>query len=163
MAEAQLRRMNAFDESLPVATEEPSLQPKIGDRIMVLRQPWLDYILEGSKTMELRSRKFRAGAVWLGMGGKIYGRVRIVEAVTLTADEFRAREPEHRWPADKAIPYEAPCGLVLDQVARLPAPLPYWRPGAAIGWNVYRTEEADLPMKSSGVSSKKRKKSENAV
>ena len=156
MAEAPLRRLRAFDGDLPVADEGQPEQPKINDRIMVLRPPWLDYILEGSKTMELRGCKSRKGMVWLGYNSKIYGRANITSTVTLTAEEFRAREPEHRWPADREIPYPNPCGLMLENVVKLPAPIPYWRPPCAIGWNVYRTEEADLPMKTS--SSHKAKK-----
>ena len=82
MAGSPLRRLNAFDGNLPVpesddAGEGQPLQPKIGDKIMVVRQPWLDKILDGSKTMELRCRRARVSVVWLGMGGAIYGRAKI--------------------------------------------------------------------------------------
>ena len=123
---------------------------------MVLQKPWLDLILGGSKTMELRGRKFRLGYVWLGESGLIHGRVKIVEAVSLTPEQFRAREEEHRWPADAEIPYKQPCGLILSHVQKLQTPLPYWRPGSAIGWNVYREKPEDLPLKTSD--SNKRKK-----
>ena len=122
----------------------------------MLRPPWLDYVLDGNKTMELRGRKSRNGMVWLGYDSKIYGRADITSAVSLTAEEFRAREAEHRWPADLEIPYRNPWGLLLENVVKLPAPIPYWRPPCAIGWNVYRAAEADLPMKTS--SSHKAKK-----
>ena len=46
-ARPALKRLPAFDEGAG------PIMPKVGQRIMVLRQPWLDYILEGSKTMEL--------------------------------------------------------------------------------------------------------------
>ena len=135
-----LRRLPAFDDGPMV--------PKVGQRIMVLRQPWLDYILDGSKTMELRSRRYRMGHAWLGMGGRIYGRVNVVGAVALTTEELQAREQEHRWPADADVPYKTTWGLMLADVERLPEPLSYWRPQHAIGWNVYREQPEDLPMKS---------------
>ena len=167
MAGAPLRRLNAFDGHLPVpepegAGEGQPLKPKIGDKIMVVRQPWLDKILDGSKTMELRCRKASVGVVWLGMGGTIYGQVKIVNSIALSPADFRAREAEHHWPAAEPIPYgEAPWGLMLEEVKRLPVPLPYWRPPCAIGWNVYRTAEGDLPMKTSSTNKSKKRKNRN--
>ena len=154
MAEAPLPRPHALDGRLPIREPEREdfggdvPQPRIGDAIMVMRQPWLDYILDGKKTMELRGRKRRLGFIWLGMGGTIYGRAKIVGAVNLNEEEFRARESEHCWPGSDAIPYNGkPCGLMLQEVTKLPLPIPYWRPPCAIGWNVYRTSAEDLPMK----------------
>ena len=138
-AHPPLQRLPVFDHDV--------LEPKVGDRIMVVRLPWLDKILDGDKTMELRSRRYRAGYAWLGMGGHIYGRVKIAEAVELTAEEFRARVAEHCWPAEKELPYKKIWGLMLVEVQRLAEPIPYWRPGCAIGWNVYRKQPEDLPMK----------------
>lgn len=167
MAGAPLRRLSAFDGNLPVpgpddAGEGQPLQPKIGDKIMVVRQPWLDKILDGSKTMELRCRKACPGVVWLGMGGTIYGRAKVVNSIALSPADFRAREAEHQWPAKDPIPYnEAPWGLMLEEVKRLPLPLPYWRPPCAIGWNVYRTAEGDLPMKTRNAKKGKKRKNRN--
>ena len=154
-ARLPLKRLPAFDEGPTV--------PKVGQRIMVLRQPWLDYILDGSKTMELRGRRYRMGHAWLGMGGSIYGRVNVVGAVSLTTEEFRAREQEHRWPANADAPYKTLWGLMLADVVRLPEPLPYWRPQCAIGWNVYREQPEDLPMKSSHIQKDKKPKKKAKV
>ena len=131
--------------------EEPSasegLQPKLNDRIMVLRQPWLGYVLDGSKTMELRGRRHRTGHVWLGCSGSIHGRVRILEAVKLDPDEFRRRTSEHLWPVEADAPYLQCWGLLLTDVEPLSTPLSYWRPPSAIGWNLFRRSKDDLPMK----------------
>ena len=54
--------------------------------------------------MDLRGRCYRLGHAWLGMGGHIYGRVNVVGSVSLTTEELRAREQEHRWPADADAP-----------------------------------------------------------
>ena len=168
-----LRRLQAFDGDLPIADAEAAaedgredpLQPKLGDKIMVVHQPWLDYILDGSKTMELRARKYKSGFVWVGMAGTIYGKVKIVGAVALSAEEFRAQAAKHRWPGDQDMPYKSPWGLILEEPLRLPVPIPYWRPGSAIGWNIYRTQESDIPMRttSHGNTKKRPKKSEDAA
>ena len=156
-ARPALKRLPAFDEGAG------PIMPKVGQRIMVLRQPWLDYILEGSKTMELRGRRYRLGHAWLGMGGCIYGRVNVVGAVALTTEELRAREQEHRWPTDADAPYKTTWGLMLADVERLAEPLPYWRPQCAIGWNVYREQPEDLPMKSSHVQKDQKPKKRRKV
>eukprot|EP00435_Cladocopium_sp_Y103_P017961 s4530_g4.t1 len=140
-----LRRLRALDSKSFSNVEQPgsrktALEPQVGDRIMVVRQPGLDGILDGSKTSRL-------GYVWLGADGYIHGRAKIVEAVTLTAEALRAREAEHRWPADATVPYKVPRGLVLAEAERLPTPMSYWRPEIASGWNVYRKEAGDLPMR----------------
>ena len=53
--------MSLEAEAQPLPPEADSagaaLEPEIGDSIMVLKQPWLGYILHGQKTLEIRSRK----------------------------------------------------------------------------------------------------------
>ena len=135
------------DAEEAVAEQGAALEPKVGDRIMVLRQPWLNAILDGTKTMEIRCRKHRAGRVWLGSGGTIHGRVRIMDAVQLSEEDFRARSAEHQWPTDAELPYENLWGLLLVEIEKVDPPLPYWRPPSAIGWNIYCASKEDLPMK----------------
>lgn len=123
--------------------------PKLGDRIMVVKEPWLDLILEGAKTMEIRGCKRRPGFVWLARQGSVYGSATITESIVLSPDEFRARESEHCWPVDKTLPYKRPCGLLLAETQKLPTPIPYWRPPAAIGWNIFRKGPEDVLVKPS--------------
>ena len=151
----QLRRLARLEaealepEDAPTSSLEAPM-PAIGDRIMIVKQPWLDHILAGRKTLELRSRASKPGHVWLGMQGRIFGRVKIGASFTMTVEEFRSREDEHLWPADREPPYARLCGLPMEDIQRLPVPLDYWRPAAAIGWHVYRTKAEDLPLKSRG-------------
>lgn len=56
----------------------PLDKPQIGDRVLVLREPWLMKVLTGEKTLEIRSRACRLGRTWLGREGKVYGSVDIV-------------------------------------------------------------------------------------
>ena len=58
--------------------------PAVGDRVLVMRQPWLDLVLSGEKTLELRATRHALGRVWVGMGGKVYqdgGTIRITQTV----------------------------------------------------------------------------------
>ena len=47
--------------------------PQRGDRILVLRPHWLNLILAGEKTLEIRGRNLSAGNYWLGTRGMIHG------------------------------------------------------------------------------------------
>ena len=123
-------------------------KPEIGDRVLVLREPWLAKILSGEKTLEIRSRSCRHGRVWLGCGGKVYGCVDIVDTAALTEQEFRDKGALHHWPADEPLPYNKIVGWTLSGARALEPPLPYWRPRTAIVWNLFREKEDDLPPQS---------------
>ncbi|CAJ1459011.1 unnamed protein product [Effrenium voratum] len=135
---------NARGARAATATREPA----IGDRILVLRQPWLDDVLGGKKTMELRSCRVRHGFAWLGATGQVWGGVTISAARKLSQEEFEATREQHRWPAQKPAPYgDRLCGMTLTGVFRLPQPVPYWRPSTAIGFNVFRRGPEDARAK----------------
>ena len=135
-------------EGSPPLQPLPLNKPEIGDRVLVLREPWLAKILSGEKTLEIRSRACRHGRVWLGCGGKVYGCVDIVDTETLTEQEFRDKGALHHWPADEPVPYNKIVGWTLSGARALEPPLPYWRPRTAIGWNLFREKEDDLPPQS---------------
>lgn len=135
-------------EDAPANASEAAPVPVIGDRVLVVKQPWLDHILEGRKTLELRGRGCKPGHAWLGMQGRIFGRVKIGSSFTMTLEDFRNREGQHLWPAGTDPPYARLCGLPLEDIQRLPAPLAYWRPTGAMGWNIYRTKAEDFPLRS---------------
>lgn len=156
---SSLRRLRAFDGGPPVPVEElrADSRPQVGDRIMVVKQPWLDRILDGAKTMELRGQKHCVGHTWLGAGGYIHGRVKIAQSVPLTEEEFKARQEEHQWPLSAGLPYKSIYGLILEDVETLPAPISYWRPPRGpIGWNIYRRAATDAPMKTTRAGGMKR-------
>lgn len=148
---AALQRLGHIGES-DAAQEgnEGEQPPRIGDRVMVVQDQWLELILDGKKTMEIRGCKYRAGFVWLSSKGCVYGSVTITSSIDLTAAEFRARSTEHLWPENRAQPYKRLCGLLLVGARRLAAPVPYWRPPAAIGWNIFRNGPEDAAVLTSG-------------
>ena len=117
--------------------------PQIGDRILVVREEWCRKILEGKKTMEIRSTKTRPGLVWLGFDGNVYGQVEITHAKVLTEAEFRARADAHLWPEDSPVPYTRLCGWNLANAKVLPKPVPYWRQRGPIAWIRFRSSATD--------------------
>lgn len=61
-----------------------SLTPCVGDRIMVLKTRWLQCILNGAKTIELRGRQARLGRVWLGVGSEVHYGAATIARLMLT-------------------------------------------------------------------------------
>ena len=61
-----------------------SLTPCVGDRIMVLKTRWLQCILNGTKTIELRGRQARLGRVWLGVGSEVHSGAATIARLMLT-------------------------------------------------------------------------------
>lgn len=103
---------------------------------------------EGSDRREdPRNQKPRLPAwVDLGREGKVFGSVDIVGTQPLTEQEFRDKGALHHWPADEPPPYNKIVGWTLSGARALETPLPYWRPRTAIGWNVFREKEEELPI-----------------
>ena len=108
-----------------------------GDRILILKERWLDLILSGEKTMEIRSKRLRAGRYYLGYKEKIYGCVSIGVAVPIaTVEEWRALYPRHLVDSS-TLPYErSTFGLPILSVHSMEGT--YKHPKGAIGIVKYR-------------------------
>ena len=117
-----------------MATPQP-LQK--GDRILILKERWLGMILSGEKTMEIRSKRLRAGRYYLGYKEKIYGCVSIGVAVPIaTVEEWRALYSRHLV-SSSTLPYECSTfGLPILSVHSMEGT--YKHPKGAIGIVKYR-------------------------
>jgi hypothetical protein len=113
-------------------------QPAPGDRILILRQPWLDLILSGAKTLEIRSRRLARQTYFLGCQRCIYGSALVSDAFVIhTARQWQALFPQHRWSVDQK-PFRTTWAHKLSLVARAGAPVPYSHPRGAIGIVLFR-------------------------
>eukprot|EP00973_Karenia_brevis_P095099 12425674-Karenia_brevis.AAC.2 len=107
--------------------------PCLGDRILILREHWLEQILSGEKSLEIRGKRLREGDVWLGCHSRILGKARLGPAVAIrTEQEWEALRPRHRV-MDDALPYKTTWGLPLQNVVRLREGAPYVHRRGAIG------------------------------
>ena len=113
--------------------------PANGDRILIFRRPWLDLVLSGAKTVEVRHRSLRPGQTYyLGCQSFIYGAAEIGAVVLVTsAEQWTQLAPQHRWDVP-APPYRRTCAHTLANVVRAPVPLSYWHPRGAVGVVLYR-------------------------
>ena len=113
--------------------------PAHGDHILILKRPWLDMVLSGEKTMEIRHRSLRRGRTYyLGFGGHVHGSAVVshVAAVESVA-QWRTLLPQHRWDIAE-LPYQRTFAHSLTLVAKAAAPVPYRHPRGAIGLVRYR-------------------------
>ena len=112
--------------------------PSPGDRILVLRPHWLNLILAGEKTLEIRGRNLSAGNYWLGTRGMIHG-LAILDPATLinTAQAWQELRHRHRVESDE-LPYKTTYALPIRRCRRVTPPIPYVHPRGAVGIVKYR-------------------------
>ena len=113
-------------------------QPRPGDRILVLKWHWLQLILSGTKTIEIRGVAFKRGRYFLGFKKNVYGCIefgdpaRIATQKQWVALRHRLCVPTHE------MPYKKTFGCPILRVQRLSEPVPYYHPKGAIGIVKYR-------------------------
>ena len=113
-------------------------RPASGDRILILRRPWLDLILSGLKTLEVRSRRLASQPYFLGCRGYIYGSVLVSDAFVVdAAQQWQALLPKHRWDVAQQ-PFRVTWAHKLSRVARADPPVPYSHPQGAIRIVIFR-------------------------
>ena len=94
---------------------------------------WMDLILRGEKTLEIRARRLSKGVYYLGMRGQIYGRVNIGESFEVQdLHEWHMLRPQHRVPSDR-LPYARTWASEVREVLQMRQPVPYRHPRGAIG------------------------------
>lgn len=107
--------------------------PRIGERILILREEWLERILSGEKTLEVRGTRLREGDIWLGCRSRIFGKARLGAAFAIkTKRKWTSLRPRHLV-ANATLPYKTTWGLPLQSIIRLRECAPYVHCRGAIG------------------------------
>ena len=106
---------------------------------LIIRSPWIEQILDGSKTWEIRGRSTtRRGPIALIRSGSgcVVGLVDLVDCLALSPDDYRQAASCHRIPltVDGVLPYPRCYAWVLAHPRRLPIPRPYTHPRGAVIW-----------------------------
>lgn len=119
-------------------SQEDAPLPCDGDRILILKQPWLDLILHGRKTLEIRSRRMKPGPYYLGMRGRIYGLVYLGTCFEIqNRTDWQRLRHQHHVPG-KETPYTRTWALPILEVRSMSQGAPYQHPRGAIGVVRYR-------------------------
>jgi hypothetical protein len=109
-------------------------------RALIIRKPWLDQILAGTKIWEIRgSRTKIRGTVGLiqSRSGTVVGLCELVDCFgPMTAEEFRRNARKAGMiPAEAVLgSYENTFSWVLANARRFKTPLPYRHPSGAVIW-----------------------------
>lgn len=108
-------------------------------RGLIVRQPWIDLILNGQKSWEIRGRatriRGRIGLIQSG-SGRIMGTVNLVDCLALTPDDYYQAEALHQIlePASQPLPYRDIYAWVLACPQRFEVPQPYQHRQGAVIW-----------------------------
>jgi hypothetical protein len=110
-------------------------------RGLIIRDPWIDEILSGRKSWELRgsSTSIRGRIALIRSGsGQVVGFCDLVGVVgPLTLQDLRGWIQKHRVPNSLLKgrpPYKKTFAWVLENARRLRLPVPYTHPSGAVIW-----------------------------
>ena len=107
--------------------------PSKGSKILVLKWPWLQLILERRKTMEIRGLALQRGRYFLGYKKMIYGWAEFGDAQRIVNlqqwKQLRSRHLVQR----RDLPYKKTYGLPILRVKCYSKPVPYVHPRGAVG------------------------------
>ena len=105
--------------------------PRKGDKILVIKEPWLSLILTGQKKMEIRGSPLRAGKYYLGHAKRIYGEMKTGHPRHIPNSQvFHDLRPLHR--LSGPCPYRKTFGLPILQVRKIVPLISYKHPRGAI-------------------------------
>jgi hypothetical protein len=106
--------------------------------VLVVKQPWLDKILAGEKTWEIRStNSTKRGKIHLALsqgGGRILGHCTLVDSFALDRRALAANKVKHRIMDMEMVKYPNPHAWVLGSAQRYTKPLKYKHPQGAVVW-----------------------------
>ena len=112
--------------------------PRVGDRILVLKWPWLELILLRRKTIEVRGVAFRRGRYFLGFKRNVYGWVEFGDPMRIASvEQWQELRHLHRVESP-SLPYKRTFGCPILRAQALSTPVPFTHPKGAVGIVKYR-------------------------
>ena len=146
------------DQKPHVLPGEVVEEPEHLAKILILGEKWLDPILKGEKTVELRKTRITSAAgqeqMFLGCGATIYGRCLLSPPLNITSEEqFQALKHQHCWDSPD-LPYKLPfVAHGISHVQKL-QPLEFMKLMGCQGRSLYRplgwTPDDETPKKDGG-------------
>lgn len=106
-------------------------------KALIIKQKWLDKILAGEKTWEMRgSRTNMRGRIALIQSGSglIVGECDLVNCLAVDETIFRATQNLHGMKNVEQLPYPKTYAWVLGRAVRYDQPRPYQHPQGAVIW-----------------------------
>ena len=107
-------------------------------KALVVKKKWLDLILAGQKTWEIRgSSTSKRGWVHFAesqAGGKLRGRARLVNCFPVPRESFQRHYKKHCVPSLTMVPYVTPYAWVLEDAEEFEKPFEYEHKLGAVIW-----------------------------
>lgn len=104
---------------------------------LIIKKPWVDYILSGQKCWEIRgcSTKKR-GTIELiqSKSGLVVGKCELIDCVKLDLGAYRHSIDKHFIKDVEILPYKSTFAWVLANPIRYEKPRPYKHPNGAVIW-----------------------------
>ena len=114
---------------------------------LIIRSPWIDLILQGEKTWEIRGANthIRGRIALIKSGtGQVYGIAELVDCVSLDWPAFQDHIPQHRIETVQSLPYPKTFAWILSRPIPFKEPVPYRHPKGAVIW-VYEALDDGTP------------------
>ena len=106
--------------------------------VLVMKAPWLDLILSGKKTWEIRgTQTTQRGTIHLalsGAGGQIAGQCRIAKSYTIDRKTLSKHFTKHRIEDLSIVTYRNPHVWEISHARRYKQPFVYDHPQGAVNW-----------------------------
>ncbi len=106
-------------------------------KALLIKKPWIDYILDGQKTWEIRgSNTHIRGEIELIQSGSglVVGKCKLVDCIELSHIGFQNNESKHCIKDTSFLPYKRTFAWVLVDAERYATPRSYKHPNGAIIW-----------------------------
>ena len=109
-----------------------------GDRVLIVKPHWLQLILSGEKSMEIRGTAYRPGKYLLGHRGHILAVAHLGTPIRIsTTEQWLTLQPQHRV-MQNDLPYKNTFGLPIESACPV-SPVPFRHPRGAVNIVKYRT------------------------
>lgn len=106
-------------------------------KALIIKKPWIDYILEGKKTWEIRGSKTNIrGQIELIQSGSglVVGSCEIIDCKELTLDDYKNNTDKHNIKNIEALPYKKTYAWVVFNAKKYETARKYKHPKGAIIW-----------------------------
>jgi len=106
-------------------------------KALIIKKPWIDYILDGKKVWEIRSSntKIRGQIALIQSGSSmIVGECNWIDCIALDENLYRKNQKLHCISDVNQMPYKKTYAWVIKDVIRYEKPKPYKHPNGAVIW-----------------------------
>lgn len=106
-------------------------------KALIIKQPWIDYILEGKKIWEIRGSKTNIrGEIELIQSGSglVVGKCEMVDCIELDLQTYQQSSYRHCIKNTDVLPYKRTYAWVITSAKKYDTPRKYKHPNGAIIW-----------------------------